>query len=244
MLNRKLGIYYSQPGQKQSRSNKRTSCFYHGRSMLGTFQPGDYLHPQPVALAALRPGDVVLYHNLNLLGEKEQVVHRVLYLTENGLITQGDNNPQEDSTLVNEEMLIGKVSCFERKGKRFRVYNGRLGLIQFRTSFLLKWINSWVFRLVRFLLGWFYRWLRISGWIKRYWKPKIQKVLLFNGKEPLVKYAHQGKTVAIWHLNQKRWFCKKPFDLVIKEPKFNEYQEGKITFELINSMLKSKRRQT
>ena len=68
--------------------------FYRGSSMWGAFRPGDYLVVEPAPLAAIQPGDVVLYRGRDPEGESDDVVHRVVDVAPGGLVTRGDNNPR------------------------------------------------------------------------------------------------------------------------------------------------------
>ena len=61
-----------------------------GESMLPTLRPGDLVPGRPVAAAALRRGDVIVY----LDGEGRRVIHRVVSLRP--LRTQGDNRVAPD----------------------------------------------------------------------------------------------------------------------------------------------------
>jgi signal peptidase I len=200
--------------------NEAPNRFYHGISMLGTFQQGDYLHSKPLSLETLHPGDVILYHGLNWKGEEDEIVHRVMSIEINGAVTKGDNNPFCDNGLVTAEALIGKVTHFERNGLLRRVNNGRSGLVQARLVIIRCQVKRLAWRVARGLLGWVYRWLRRSGLIRRLWQPVLVKVrVLKEDGSFLVKYVYKGKTVAAWQPEIGWWLCKKPFDLVLEDPR-------------------------
>ena len=63
-----------------------------------------------------------------------------------------------------------------------------------------------------------YRRLRASGLIQRVWHPGITRVVVTDGKSLLVKYASRRRTVALWQPETGRFWCCKPFDLVISRP--------------------------
>ena len=63
---------------------------YRGRSMRGTFQPGDALVLEPTPLEAIRPGDVVVFRGSKPADadrSTSDVVHRVVSLADGGLFS-------------------------------------------------------------------------------------------------------------------------------------------------------------
>ena len=61
--------------------DKADNRFYRGRSMAGTVRPGDYLTVVPVALADVRPGDVVDYRQQDRREDADELVHRIVAAT-------------------------------------------------------------------------------------------------------------------------------------------------------------------
>ena len=55
--------------------------FYRGRSMAGTFRPGDYMTVVPLGLADVRPGDVVVYRRRDRREDDDYLVHRIVAAT-------------------------------------------------------------------------------------------------------------------------------------------------------------------
>jgi signal peptidase I len=95
--------------------------FYRGQSMTGTFRPGDALIVADMSIDSVHRGDVVLFRSMDADGEPEQVVHRVVAVLPEGLVTRGDNNRRVDLGLVTPDRLVGLVTHLERAGKRRRV---------------------------------------------------------------------------------------------------------------------------
>jgi hypothetical protein len=63
-----------------------------------------------------------------------------------------------------------------------------------------------------------YRVLAASQVTAKLWRPDITKARFSVQGEATVKYLHQGRTVAqFWHSSRRFW-CRKPYDLVIKNP--------------------------
>ena len=194
--------------------------FYHGRSMAGTFRPGDCLTVvTTVSLADVRPGDVVVYGRLNHNGIEKKLVHRVMCARPNGLVVRGDNNPCNDSTLVTENNLVGRVSHVYRDGKRLPVRGKRFGLMRARVLHGSRRIWEVLWNAARYMGRRTYSWLRKSGLVARLWRPSIVKVQLMTDNGPLVKYVCRNRTVASHWVDEGRFKCRKPYDLVILERK-------------------------
>lgn len=85
-----------------------------GTSMLPTLEGGDLVVIQGVPVSDVHVGDIVVYNNL-CSTNGESVVHRVVNITGNGLVTKGDNNPRNDLVSnisvspITQRCLEGKV---------------------------------------------------------------------------------------------------------------------------------------
>ncbi len=192
--------------------------FYRGQSMAGVFRPGDYLTLEPVPIAEIRPGDVVIYAGRDQAGEPEDVVHRVVARAPGGLVTRGDNNPHADHTLVTAENLLGRVTHVTRGGRTWPVRGGRWGLWQARAFRAGRRVLGLTWRLIVPVGRWPYRALRRSGLVARLWRPAIVRLRLETANGPLVKYIRGGRTVAWWWPDQGRFRCRRPYDLIIRRP--------------------------
>jgi len=188
--------------------------FYRGRSMAGTFRPGDCLTMVPVPLAELRPGDVVVYRGANHQGQAHELVHRIVGITPEGLVALGDNSPSADPILVTADNLLGRVTHVQRKGKARVVHGGLLGLWQARILHARRSVLRLTARVGRRP----YHWLRESGLMPGLWRPSVSTVRLATEDGPLIKYICGGRTVARWWPWQKRFECHKPYDLFIPHP--------------------------
>ncbi len=188
--------------------------FYHGDSMRGTFRPGDRLTVEPTALSELCVGDVVVFHGVNCREGADTIVHRVVATRADGLVTCGDNAMMADLYTLTAERLVGRVIQVERRGRTWAVRNGWAGLWRVRALRLLRFI----IRLLALIGRWPYRGLRASGLVRRFWRPVITRVYLRTERGLLVKYLHGGRTVAWWRPTERRFECRKPYDLVIDSP--------------------------
>lgn len=85
-----------------------------GYSMLPTLEGGDLVVIQSVPISHVHVGDIIVYNGLCSAGG-ESVVHRVVNITSQGLITEGDNNPGTDQALgiasrpITQQCLEGMV---------------------------------------------------------------------------------------------------------------------------------------
>ena len=85
-----------------------------GTSMLPTLEGGDLVVIQGVPVSDVHVGDIIVYGPpCSLVGSS--VIHRVVNITSQGLVTKGDNNPGTDLALgiagtpINSGCLEGKV---------------------------------------------------------------------------------------------------------------------------------------
>ena len=111
-----------------------------GPSMNPTLKPGDgldlYTYTDP---AEMRVGDVIVYpHPFRTI----DVVHRIIEIRDDGVITRGDNNNKIDPYTVQFDDIIGKVIAAKRKNRLTPIKGGKTGfyihkLMLFRKYFLL-----------------------------------------------------------------------------------------------------------
>lgn len=191
--------------------------YYRGDSMSGSFKPGDCLFYAEIDLKELAPGQVVIFRLHDPDDKDKEVVHRVISLTPNGLITRGDHNHHIDPDLLTADNLVGLVTHFERNGITRQVGGGFCGLQHARCCHTR--LKLW--RCIKNLGRRPYTWLRNSALIKHLWRPSIIKVRVKSEDGPLVKYVFRGRTVAQWWPELKRWECDHPFDLVISRPEMS-----------------------
>jgi signal peptidase I len=81
-----------------------------GASMLPTVWPGDVITVRP-NIAALQPGQVILYRREGML-----VPHRITRIRGGVLTTRGDSVRHDDPP-VSESDLVGQVVCVEHNGR-------------------------------------------------------------------------------------------------------------------------------
>jgi hypothetical protein len=193
--------------------------FYRGHSMLGTFRAGDQLTLSPLSLASIRPGDVVIFRGIAHSQNQREVAHRVVLVTPQGLLTQGDNNPYIDRLPITQEQLLGRVSEYIRDGRLYPVRGGFWGLVHLRTLHAMRFMRHLGGVFLRLTVGWLYRWLRDSGVVGKFWRVTILRLVVNTRSGPMVKYIHLHRTVATWRPNFGRFWARRPYDLLISPPK-------------------------
>ncbi|MGB2963632.1 MAG: signal peptidase I [Anaerolineales bacterium] len=197
---------------------KESIRFYHGKSMQGTFCPGDSLTVRPISLNKVRRGDIIIYRQMDKQDVAEEIIHRVVDLVPAGLVTCGDSNPFNDAGQVTAENLVGVVTCLERNNRVKKVHGGRRGLWLARFWGGARWID----RRLRRLFWKPYDKIRNCALIRqilyRWFSPYLKVAHLNSPEGPLVKTIFRGRTVALWKPQQGQFECRKPYDLFVPRP--------------------------
>jgi signal peptidase I len=183
--------------------------------MAPLFKPGDLLCVRRSGISGICFGDVVVVHWRNETNDPAKyVVHRVISVKHDHLITQGDNNLKADLCVVTVDNLIGLVTAFNRQNHIYTVRGGYLGLSYARIIY----VRNYIWLIIK-RLGWrVYRLIHQSGWIAKAWRPTISQIRVMTDNGPLIKYFYGNRTVARWWPKIKKFVVNKPFDLVIPYP--------------------------
>ena len=177
--------------------------------MRGTLAEGDSLWVVPVPAAALQPGDVVAFRS-----GKNVLAHRIVDRNGENYLTQGDGNWRRDSAGVAPDQVLGKVAARERHGVRRAIADGARG----RRRAMLLHALAFMRWLLLAALAPFYRLLRASRIGRLVWRPQVTAAHFLGPAGSIIKYIHQGRTVACWLAQEQRWTCRKPYDLVLGRP--------------------------
>jgi len=93
--------------------------------MYPTLRAGDGLKLEPYKnVSEIRVGDVISYP---YPGRPYDVVHRIIKVRADGVITRGDNNNKIDPYVVAYADIIGKVIGAKRKNRLIAIKGGRTG---------------------------------------------------------------------------------------------------------------------
>lgn len=175
--------------------------------MNGTFRMGDVLVAEAIVPGQVLPGDVLVF---SPSGASEVIVHRVVGRVAQGFITQGDAMRFPDATPVAARHVVGRVIQVQRGSRVVPVRGGQFG------RFWAGCLRLWRYLLAVGRLP--YNLLRTSGFIRRFWQPVVTQVSVETNHGPTVKYLCAGKTVAIWRPGDRSYWCRKPYDLVLRPP--------------------------
>jgi len=187
---------------------------YSGPSMVPTFHPGHLLYLRPNA-SDISPGDVIVFDNPS---GNIHTVHRVVSISDGGLITRGDNNRLTDLIPVLPDHLIGRVEILEDQGRLLPVASGRRGLWLAQFG----WRARGIGRRLRLIFRKPYNLIRgcapIRQILHRWFSPYMKVMHLNTPDGLLVKTTFRERTVALWRPQQGHFECRKPYDLFVPRP--------------------------
>jgi signal peptidase I len=188
-----------------------TRCFvYSGRSMTPTFRGGSLLYVRPEA-CDVAVGDVIVFAN----SAGEHVVHRVVSITDSGLITHGDSNSCYDVDPVSHESVIGRVEMVEGKRDVVPVARGKRGIWSAR---IRRWRRQ-VTRSLRRILGAPYRLLYhfpvVHPVLTRFLLRRLVVLHCATSAGPVLKFIRDGKVIARWAPGRTSVTIESPYDLFI-----------------------------
>lgn len=182
--------------------------------MAPLFKPGDLLCARRPVWGNIHPGDIVIVNWGSSINHPENVVHRVVSIRQNNLITKGDNNLKPDSEVASNDNLVGLIVAF---GRHSHIYSARGGLPGLIYAHLVH-LGNYIWMLIKRLGRRVYRKVQQSGLIAKVWRPTLNRIHIMTDEGPLVKYRFGTRTVARWWPQQKRFDVIKPFDLVLSAP--------------------------
>lgn len=116
---------------------KRISEFnYNGPSMSPVLKPGDGIVVNKIAgLDTFKVGDIICFRPENF---EYFIIHRIIKITKNGIITRGDNNSENDIYLIDESFEPILVTGIRRGNKTIKVYGGTLGYLNQKKNIIFK----------------------------------------------------------------------------------------------------------
>ncbi len=196
---------------------------YTGPSMKPLLRPEDgLLVDRSFSFESLCRGDVICHRAPN---KPIHIIHRIVAVTSQGLITRGDNNPTNDPYFVTKELDPIRLTHVRRGKRTIRIRGGGMGLLMQRKnimrSFFLRYVVS---RLINFLDRTLVPWVR-QGFlcrfhplnpglsIRRFKNGEKELKLLFYGKRKIGHLKTNGK----WHVSFPwRYFVdrQKLYDLI------------------------------
>lgn len=191
--------------------NGNVRYFVHsGNSMYPTLCDGDLLLAVTYSERIPSVGDIIVF---KCPREDTLTVHRIMRVTDQGILTRGDNNAGNDPWMLRPDVVEGLVVDAWREGKRIRIISGRKGFL----SAALKRAS----RPVRYRLNSFFQPLYhyldrrgiFQGMLLGRLKPKI---VIFKGDKGFIRRLVLGKHV-VGEFDERRgqWNIRRPFRLFI-----------------------------
>jgi len=174
--------------------------------MFPTLRVGDSLNVIAYGNRKIYPGDVVLFR-----GYRHDVVHRVIAVNPDGIITQGDNNAGPDEPILPENIL-GHVLSVQRGNRTVTIHGGKRGLLIAKCLRIKKALGLKISRMLHPI----YHALADSG-IFRIMRFETQ-ILCFERPEGTeMQLLLCKRVIAKRHAGSNEWKIRRPFRLFIDE---------------------------
>ena len=110
-----------------------------GPSMYPTLRPGDGIELYTYKTTSeIKVGDVIVYPHPN---GATDVLHRVIRILPDGVITRGDNNNKIDPYRIRFDAIIGKVIAAKRRTRHIAVRGGRAGYLTHKLMLFRKYVG-------------------------------------------------------------------------------------------------------
>jgi signal peptidase len=117
-------------------------------SMSPTFNTGSIVGVGPISYEQIKQGDIITFKD----PEGRTITHRVLEITENGLVTKGDANDAKDTALVTKDRVIGEVQfSVPLVGYLIEFVKSKVGMVVFLGVPGLYLIVSQIWKLLRMI---------------------------------------------------------------------------------------------
>jgi hypothetical protein len=168
---------------------------------------GDILLVAPYDSQEIQVGDVVVFPD----PERGHIVHRVVAVSAQGVITKGDNIPHVDDRVLTPQEILGRVQAIERQGRTLPVPR------QAPASLYVLKLRQTCDRAISWLLRPGYRWLGQSGLfhglLPGWLKPKLVHFSRAEGSEWQLWLG--GLLIGKKSPRQSSWSIRRPFRLFI-----------------------------
>ena len=183
-----------------------------GPSMNTTLKSGDaFILKQTDYKNKLRLGDVIVYPHPN---DPVDVVHRVIKLNSDGVITRGDNNNKVDPYLVKFADIRGVVTSIKRGNKTIQILGGTRGVIRHKLMLIRKLFKPYVVYPASMISNVLTA-SRMFNFIHPILKIKIILIKRNNQAEEIMKIG--SKVVGKRHSKNDSWEIIFPYKLFINK---------------------------
>jgi hypothetical protein len=180
----------------------------------GLLRRGDLIHCSDRSFDSVRVGDVIVFRR----GPGDRgglVVHRVVRILQDGrLETAGDGCAAADPGSVGRDdfVCVAAGRSRGRGGAALPLPGGRAGLAQSAAS-------RGMYRIRRALGGFVPGYSGFIGRsVRRFWKPRLDEVVVRGRHGPEIRYAHRGRPVARWIPGIGVFRCRRAYTLFVEPP--------------------------
>ncbi len=193
-----------------------------GNSMYPTLKAPDFLDVEPYNGKNPRRGDVACFHD-PVKGIR--VVHRIMAVHADGLLTRGDNNSENDPFPVPMSAVEGRVTAVHGQGRHRPVAGGLAGMCVYAYARISRILRNTRNIVLRRLDGY----LHIKSMLRFFGQGRLRLRFVLFGKVPggamkvfvddkcIGQYVHRQ-----WHMDAPwRWLVD-PSRLAIAEEKYEE----------------------
>lgn len=210
--NRKQIVFNEENFQK-SIEKTNLQILYLGLSMNPLLHDYDLVEVFPYIDISPKVGDVIFFRQSL---ENEGIIHRIIQKTDEGYLTQGDNNQGPDIKIVKTDQIIGKV-CYARTERKIRkIFGSNIGLIffyyaQFRRKFIEQF-NTFIFP----FLSIFKRFRKSSifqNTVKLMIDPKI--VVFSCPNKRIFRLFRKNHHIGIYDPRLKKWAIRYPYSCLL-----------------------------
>ena len=181
---------------------------YTGPSMNPVLFEKDLLDVLPYKNHNPRVGDVICFRNPGQL-----VVHRVVGIGPEGILTQGDNNPVPDTDLQHPDTILGRVVAASRGRMNRNIHGGDYGRIIHRYVRIRKRVigtGGVLIKIARPVL------ITVRTTINRAAPGMNPRIILFASRNIRILRLYVGSRLAgEYHSRKKSWSIVFPYQLII-----------------------------
>ena len=186
-----------------------------GPSMYPTLRNGDGLVLGKFkSFDEIIVGDIITYPHPDP-AKSFDVVHRIIKIEKEGVITRGDNNNKVDPYLVRFEDIKGKVKAVKRNNKESKLKNGSIGYIIHKVMLLRRLLIQCLKPLRKLSAA-----IEEAG-VFTILHPfiKLEKMNVTNKSKKEILLIHKGRVIGRKNVRANKWKIKFPYKLIIDKRK-------------------------
>lgn len=185
---------------------------YGGNSMKPTLREAELMEVSPYHDRPIRRGDVIYFTGHDKV---TAVVHRVIGITDKGVMTQGDNNPTADEHMPDQAQIIGRVTAVWSGMRKRIIRGGWQGHLIGLSLHGLYWLDD----NISSRLSPVYQALCKNGFLSRILPPSLRPWIVqvkVDGKAQFLLFW-VGIMIGRYSDAGSCWIIRRPFRLVVND---------------------------